>query len=118
MLADGCEARVRAERPREEDELRMLIKGVVDERVAAGQLDDTHLTLQNLNEIIDSFTATLRGIYHPRIVYPQLEAPSPSEIATRPTLSASPLPAVEQPTALAKPTIPVNQSSDRTAKST
>jgi putative nucleotidyltransferase with HDIG domain len=86
MLADGCEARVRAERPKEEDDLRVLIKAVIDDRVAAGQLDDTYLTLLDLNEIVDSFTATLRGVYHPRIIYPQLEAPLPYEIATRPTL--------------------------------
>jgi cyclic-di-AMP phosphodiesterase PgpH len=84
MLADGCEARVRAERPREEADLRLLIKSAIDERVAAGQLDYTHLTLQDLNEIFDSFSTTLRGVYHPRIVYPQLEAPTPSEIAALP----------------------------------
>jgi cyclic-di-AMP phosphodiesterase PgpH len=90
MLADGCEARVRAERPKEEDDLRLLIKSVIDERVAAGQLDDTHLTLQDLNELFDSFSATLRGVYHPRIVYPQLEAPSPPEVADSPTLLITP----------------------------
>jgi hypothetical protein len=31
------------------------------------------LTLRDLDRIVDSFTATLRGIYHPRIQYPQLE---------------------------------------------
>lgn len=90
MLADGCEARVRAERPKEENDLRSLIKKVVDERVASGQLDDTNLTLQDLNQIVESFTATLRGIYHPRLLYPQLETPerarlSLSDVATQPT---------------------------------
>lgn len=85
MLADGCEARVRAERPKEEVDLRLLIKAVIDERVGFGQLDDTHLTLQDLNEILDSFSATLRGVYHPRIIYPQLEPPPTTELVTRPT---------------------------------
>jgi hypothetical protein len=43
-------------------------------------LDDTQLTLRNLEEIIDSFTSTLRGVYHPRIQYPKSE----SEVRTRP----------------------------------
>ncbi len=89
MLADGCEARVRAERPREEDDLRLLIKAVIDERVSSGELDDTPMTLQDLNVILDSFSATLRGVYHPRIVYPILEVPTSSELTTRPTTRLS-----------------------------
>lgn len=73
MLADGCEARMRAERPKDEEELRQLIKEVVDNRTKTGQLDGTDLTLHDLDAIVDSFTATLRGIYHPRIEYPKLE---------------------------------------------
>jgi membrane-associated HD superfamily phosphohydrolase len=74
MLADGCEARVRAERPQDEEQLRKLIKSIVDARVASGQLDNTGLTLRDLATIVDSFTTSLRGMYHPRVVYPQLEA--------------------------------------------
>lgn len=72
MLADGSEARVRAERPKDENELRTLIKEVISQRVAGGQLDHTRLTLQDLDTIQESFTTTLRGIYHPRVVYPKL----------------------------------------------
>ena len=72
MLADGAEARMRAERPKDEQELRKLISSIVQARLETGQLDDTDLTLKDLQEVIDSFTATLRGVYHPRIQYPQL----------------------------------------------
>jgi putative nucleotidyltransferase with HDIG domain len=71
MLADGSEARMRAERPKDEIELRALIASTVQARVDAGQLADTSLTLRDLQEVIDSFTATLRGVYHPRIQYPK-----------------------------------------------
>ncbi len=74
MLADGTEARVRAKRPSNEDELRLIIRDTVDTCMAAGQLDDTPLTMQDLNTIVDSFTATLRGIYHPRVEYPTVPA--------------------------------------------
>jgi putative nucleotidyltransferase with HDIG domain len=89
MLADGCEARLRAERPDSREELRSLIKEVVDNRLSAEQLDETDLTLRDLDEIIDSFTTTLRGIYHPRIKYPkleQLEQPDVDPTPTRPIL--------------------------------
>jgi len=75
MLADGCEARVRAERPTDEEHLITLVKETIDDRVAKGQLDDTDLTLKDLNLIQDSFVATLKGIYHPRIKYPELIQP-------------------------------------------
>lgn len=73
MLADGCEARVRAERPRNETEIRAVIKKQIDTRLAIGELKDSGLTLGQIEKIIDSFTATLRGVYHPRIEYPKLE---------------------------------------------
>lgn len=79
MLADGCEARVRADRPKDEEALREAIRGVLEARVKSGQLVDTDLTLKDLNTILESFTASLRGIYHPRIQYPTLDkTPSPS----------------------------------------
>ena len=79
MLADGCEARIRAQRPETKDALREMIKDTVDKRVASGQLDHTELTLKDLDKIVDTFTATLRGIYHPRVEYPTFDVP------TRPT---------------------------------
>jgi cyclic-di-AMP phosphodiesterase PgpH len=84
MLADGSEARVRAEKPRDDDEIRRLVKAVLDERIAAGQLEDTRMTLQDLNRVYESLVATLRGMYHPRIIYPSLESTTPDE-KTRPT---------------------------------
>jgi hypothetical protein len=80
MLADTCEARMRAEKPKDENELHELINNVVKDKLEMGELDDTPLTLKNLDQVTDSFTATLRGVYHPRIQYPKSER----EIKTRP----------------------------------
>jgi len=88
MLADGCEARLRAERPDTREELRNVIKDVVDNRLSTGQLDQTDLTLRDLDEIIESFTTTLRGIYHPRIEYPKLEQLDRPMVDTTPTRPA------------------------------
>ena len=73
MLADGCEARIRAEKPQTEEEMKKVIQSVVDNRMSNGQLDDTDLTLRDLSQIVDSFINSLKGIYHPRIEYPQFE---------------------------------------------
>jgi putative nucleotidyltransferase with HDIG domain len=70
MLADATEARTRAERPANEDELRTLVHKVIDTVQKYNQLDDTMLTLRDLNLITESFVTTLRGQYHPRIQYP------------------------------------------------
>ncbi len=70
MLADGVEARARAERPDTEEKVQTLVKEIVDFRLQRNQLVDTDLTMKNIDEIIASFTNTLRGVYHPRIKYP------------------------------------------------
>ncbi|HWQ84030.1 MAG TPA: HDIG domain-containing protein, partial [Anaerolineales bacterium] len=90
MLADTCEAAVRAERPADEQALQRIIHGTVENRIATGQLDDTNLTLRDLATIADSFESTLRGIYHPRMIYPKLENIKPPQLpaaADVPTLT-------------------------------
>ena len=75
MLADATEARARAERPATDDELRILVRSVIDTVQKFSQLDDTLLTLRDLNLITESFVTTLRGTYHPRIQYPNAKVP-------------------------------------------
>jgi len=73
MLADGTEARARAEVPKDEDELRLLIDNVFNFIEKNNQLDDTNLTLRNLQDVKGSFFRTLKGTYHPRVKYPAFE---------------------------------------------
>ncbi|MFZ3071473.1 MAG: HDIG domain-containing metalloprotein [Anaerolineaceae bacterium] len=73
MLADGTEARTRAESPKTEEELRTLIQKSIDKYKNEGQLDDTDLTLNDLKTIAASFYETLQRSYHPRIQYPELK---------------------------------------------
>lgn len=72
MLADACEARLRAGRPKNDEQIRTMIQEVIDGRIKTGELQDTQLTLQELAKVADSFAETLRGVYHPRIEYPTL----------------------------------------------
>jgi hypothetical protein len=74
MLADGCEARARAEVPRSEEELRELVRKTFDYLQQEGQLDQTTLTLSDLYIAADSFSKTLQNTYHPRIIYPEIKS--------------------------------------------
>ncbi len=74
MLADAIEARARAERP-SDDEIKKLVASVIQTVQKHNQLDDTLLTLRDLSQIKESFIATLRGAYHPRIQYPGAKTP-------------------------------------------
>ncbi len=98
MLADGCEARVRAQRPADEDALREMIRDTVEKRVADGQLDSTDLTLHDLDTIIRIYTATLRGIYHPRVAYPSFDVPTrPNPMVWKPIPATEDAPDPEDP---------------------
>lgn len=74
MLADGCEARARAELPQNEEEIRSLVKGHIDYIQRDEQLENTSLTLKELALVGESFVNTLRNSYHPRLKYPEISA--------------------------------------------
>jgi len=70
MLADSAEAVVRSAEDHSAENLLALVRRVVDERVAEGQLDDCDLTMRDIEQIKKSFVEILLGMYHPRIEYP------------------------------------------------
>ena len=70
MLADSAEATVRSSSERSPAELDARVDEVIAERLAEGQLDESDITLRELNMISESFKSTLRGVYHPRLEYP------------------------------------------------
>ena len=88
MLADGSEARTRAERPQTREELNELVNSVIAQRLSRGQLDNTSLTMKELKIIQDSFVSTLRGVYHPRIEYPQVGEKSQTELDVQATINS------------------------------
>jgi cyclic-di-AMP phosphodiesterase PgpH len=71
MLADGSEARARAQRPQTEEDIRKVVLATIESAQKQGQLDHTQLTLRDLSIITDAFVTILRGAYHPRIMYPK-----------------------------------------------
>ena len=80
MLADSCEAVVRASPHHTAERISELVDEVFSERLTEGQLDESDLTLRNVRALAQSFKETLRAVYHPRVEYP---APSAAELRLR-----------------------------------
>jgi putative nucleotidyltransferase with HDIG domain len=70
MLADGVEAVARARQPGSVEEIEELVDALLRRRMADGQLDESDLTLRDMQKIKETFVNVLQGIYHPRIKYP------------------------------------------------
>jgi putative nucleotidyltransferase with HDIG domain len=71
MLADTVEASVRAASNRSTRSLEELVERAINERILEGELDESSLTLKDLEIIKRSFIRQLQGVYHPRIEYPE-----------------------------------------------
>ena len=85
MIADGAEARARAERPQDEEALRKIVLTTIESAQKQGQLDDTRLTVRDLSIITDLFVTILRGTHHHRINYPKEQSAIEGTITTVPT---------------------------------
>jgi putative nucleotidyltransferase with HDIG domain len=70
MLADSCEAAVRAERPNSPEKIAELIHSIVIDRLVSGELNDSELTMRDLDMLRASFLNSLQGVFHPRVKYP------------------------------------------------
>jgi len=70
LLADVCEAAVRAERPATQEDLKNLVTRLITDRVLEGALDSSPLTFNELQIVKKVFLQVLQGIHHPRIQYP------------------------------------------------
>ncbi len=70
MLADGCEAAVRAARPDSVEEIDKVVRRVITDKLTSSELDQCDLTMRDLDRIRSAFVETLQGVFHPRIKYP------------------------------------------------
>jgi putative nucleotidyltransferase with HDIG domain len=84
MLADTCEAAVRAMRPASREELELMVDRLIDERIASGELNESNLTFRELQIVKEVFLHVLQGVHHPRIRYPD-NAKTPALEAATPT---------------------------------
>ncbi|MBQ3109879.1 MAG: HDIG domain-containing protein [Clostridia bacterium] len=73
MLADACEAAVRAMREKGDVDAQKVVDNIVSGRIAEGQLSGTNLTFSDLEKVKEAFVTTLDQYFHKRILYPQNE---------------------------------------------
>ena len=71
MLADSSEARVRSAEPDSIEEIEQIIADTIKGKREDGQLDECDLTLRDLKEIQAAFLRVLKGVFHPRVKYPE-----------------------------------------------
>ena len=78
MMADSCESAIRAVKPQNSGEIADLVHKIIEEKRDAGQLNDSNLTLNDLQKIEDTFIDIFRGLFHPRIDYAKAVQATPS----------------------------------------
>ncbi len=82
MLADAVEATSRTLKEPSVSRLRNMVAEIIDNRFKSCELDESPLTLRDLNLIQEAFVQILTGIFHGRIEYPnQKEENGRSETA-------------------------------------
>jgi cyclic-di-AMP phosphodiesterase PgpH len=70
MLADSSEASVRALREPTEARVEATVRGIVEEKLADGQLDESQLTPSDMERIVHAYSRVLVSMYHARCEYP------------------------------------------------
>jgi putative nucleotidyltransferase with HDIG domain len=71
MLADSCEAAVRAAHPNSVEEIDKIARRIINDKLTNGDLDECDLTTRDLDQIRGAFVKLLQGVFHPRIKYPE-----------------------------------------------
>jgi cyclic-di-AMP phosphodiesterase PgpH len=71
MLADVCEAKIRATDRFTEDDVRIVVDAVIQEKMNLGHLDNSGLTVGDLRKVGGAFTRVLVNLHHSRLKYPE-----------------------------------------------
>ncbi|MBK6712206.1 MAG: HDIG domain-containing protein [Chloroflexi bacterium] len=80
MLADAVEATSSALRPNTEKAIEKLVTTIIQEDLREGQLNNSGLTLGDIQMIRESFIEALKGRFHVRVRYPGNEEMEDGEI--------------------------------------
>ncbi|SDK38247.1 HD family phosphohydrolase [Natronincola ferrireducens] len=73
MLADSVEAAVRSISSPTKDKIEKLIHKIIEDKLMDGQLEESDLTLKELDVIKKTFVKVMLGIFHERIEYPDTD---------------------------------------------
>ncbi|MCL2397788.1 MAG: HDIG domain-containing protein [Defluviitaleaceae bacterium] len=83
MLADTCEAAVRSmvtTSGKNMDEMDGFVRKLIRDRLEDGQLEDSGLSIKDLDTIAKAFMRVFKGMYHERIPYPVEETKEHEEL--------------------------------------
>ena len=83
MLADTIEAAARTSPDRSIEGLETLIRKLIRGKMDDGQLNDTPMTLADVEKATEAFLTVLSGVFHQRVEYPDLQIPPKKEKAHR-----------------------------------
>ena len=75
MLADSLEAACRAifmSEDADEGKIKNVIEEIFNEKISDGQLNNAPITFKELEIIRESFQISLEGLYHQRVLYPEI----------------------------------------------
>ncbi len=75
MMADSLEAACRAifmNEDADEEKISNVINEIFEEKIADGQLNNAPITFKELEIIKNSFQQSLEGLYHQRVLYPEI----------------------------------------------
>ncbi|HET7657959.1 MAG TPA: HD family phosphohydrolase [Bacillales bacterium] len=72
-VADSVEAATRSLNKPTPEKIEALVKKIITDRLEDGQFDECHLTLKELDTVAKSICETLKGIFHSRIEYPEMD---------------------------------------------
>ena len=75
MLADTIEAAVRSMPDPTPQAIERFIRKLVQGKLDDGQLNNSPLTLKDIDGICEAFATVLNGVFHERIEYPNVEVP-------------------------------------------
>ncbi len=81
-LADSVESASRSLRKPTPQRIEQLIDDILADRIQDRQLDDSHLTLNEIRQIGETFAVTLRNMMHQRIAYERETHGTREDIAT------------------------------------
>jgi hypothetical protein len=74
MLADSSEAAVRALRQPNVERVTAVVRSIVEDKLADGQLDESQLSVSDLECVIETYGQMLTSMYHARVEYPPAPA--------------------------------------------
>jgi membrane-associated HD superfamily phosphohydrolase len=92
MIADSVEAASRSLDKPTAQRIEDLVNEIVEHKIATGQLDECHLTMNEIRAAAEAMSVTLKSMLHTRIAYAKKDKSSASTVVkpTKRNSSAGP----------------------------